>query len=77
MKKQTAVEWYYQQTIVEAKTNYAELLEQAKAMENNQNAVNTLFIGKIAEIIGFEKTAKILKECKNAIEFNPLNTNTP
>ena len=36
MKKQTAVEWYYQQTIVEAKTNYAELLEQAKAMEKEQ-----------------------------------------
>ena len=34
--KQTAVEWYYQQTIVEAKTNYAELLEQAKAMEKEQ-----------------------------------------
>jgi hypothetical protein len=33
MKKQTAVEWYYQQTIVEGKTNYAELLEQALAME--------------------------------------------
>jgi len=37
MKKQTAVEWYYQQTIVEAKTNYAELLEQAKAMEKEQH----------------------------------------
>jgi len=36
MKKQTAVEWYYQQTIVEAKTNYAELLEQAKEMEKGQ-----------------------------------------
>jgi len=34
--KQTAVEWYYQQTIVEGKTNYAELIEQAKAMEKEQ-----------------------------------------
>jgi hypothetical protein len=36
MKKQTAVEWYYQQTIVEGKTNYAELKEQAKEMEKEQ-----------------------------------------
>jgi hypothetical protein len=36
MKKQTAVEWYYEQTIVEGKTNYAELLEQAKEMEKEQ-----------------------------------------
>jgi hypothetical protein len=36
MKKQTAVEWYYQQTIVEGKTNYAELLEQALTMEKEQ-----------------------------------------
>jgi hypothetical protein len=34
--KQTAVEWYYQQTVVEGKTNYAELLEQAKAIEREQ-----------------------------------------
>jgi hypothetical protein len=34
--KQTAIEWYYQQTVVEGKTNYAELLQQAKAMEREQ-----------------------------------------
>jgi hypothetical protein len=31
--KQTAVEWYYQQTVVEGKTNYVELLEQAMAID--------------------------------------------
>jgi hypothetical protein len=36
MKKQTAVEWYYEQTVVQGKTNYAELLAQAKAMEKEQ-----------------------------------------
>jgi hypothetical protein len=34
--KQTAVEWYYEQTIVQGKTNYAELLEQALTMEKEQ-----------------------------------------
>lgn len=33
MAQQTAVDWYYDQTVVYGKTNYAELLEQAKAME--------------------------------------------
>jgi len=36
MKQQTAVEWYYEQTIVQGKTNYAELLEQALTMEKEQ-----------------------------------------
>ena len=76
MKKHTAVEWLFEQFEQKGYIGKQDEL-QSKAMENNQNAVNTLFIGKIAEIIGFEKTAKILKECKNAIEFNPLNTNTP
>jgi hypothetical protein len=35
-KQQTAVEWYYQQTVIEGKTNYAELEEQAKKMEKEQ-----------------------------------------
>lgn len=36
MAQQTAVEWYYQQTIIEGKTNYWELFEQAKQMENDK-----------------------------------------
>jgi hypothetical protein len=32
----TAVEWYYEQTVVYGKTNYSELLEQAKQMEKEQ-----------------------------------------
>ena len=30
---QTAIEWYYQQTVIEGKTNYSELLEQAMLMQ--------------------------------------------
>ena len=36
MAQQTAVEWYYEQTVIEGKTNYFELLEQAKQMEKEQ-----------------------------------------
>ena len=32
----TAVEWYYEQIVVKGKTNYYELLEQAKQMEKEQ-----------------------------------------
>jgi hypothetical protein len=41
-----------------------------------KNAINTLFIGRVAEIIGFEKTTKILKACQQAIQSH-YNTNTP
>lgn len=33
----SAVDWYYNQTVVEGKTNYSELLEQAKQMEKEQH----------------------------------------
>ena len=32
----TAIEWYYEQTVIQGKTNYWELLEQAKEMEKQQ-----------------------------------------
>lgn len=32
----TAVDWYYEQTVIQGKTNYAELLEQAKQIEKEQ-----------------------------------------
>ena len=35
-KEVSAVEWYYDQTVVYGKTNYAELLEQAKQIEKEQ-----------------------------------------
>lgn len=36
MAQQTAVAWYYEQTVVLCKTNYAELYEQAQQMEKQQ-----------------------------------------
>ena len=32
----SAVDWFYNQAVVEGKTNYSELLEQAKQMEKEQ-----------------------------------------
>lgn len=36
MAQQTAVDWYYEQTVIQGRTNYAELLEQAKQMQKQQ-----------------------------------------
>jgi len=50
MAQQTAVEWYYQQTVIEGKTNYAELEEQAKQMEKEQivkAAIYDPFLGEL------------------------------
>ena len=37
-------------------------------MENKNKLEKQLFIGKISEIIGFEKTVELLKEAKQEIE---------
>ncbi len=87
MKKTTPVEFlvnsvkkisraaFYRLSMEDSIDIYNKAIAKAKAMESNQNAVNSLFIGKVAEIIGFEKTAKILKECQQAIESH-TNTDT-
>ena len=36
MAQQTALDWYYEQTVIQGRTNYAELLEKAKQMEKEQ-----------------------------------------
>ena len=41
---------------------------KAKKMENKNKLEKQLFIGKVSEIIGFEKTVELLKEAKQAIE---------
>ena len=47
---------------------YKEFIEQAKEMEKKQKLEKQLFIGKVSEIIGFDKTVELLKESKQAIE---------
>ena len=79
MKKQTAVEQLKQDIDLEIKSGTKIVVnwDMYLAMEKDEQAINSLFIGKISEIIGFEKTVKILKECKQAIESNPYNTDIP
>ena len=64
----TAVEWLldsldYNQNMLGIK----EIIEQAKAMESKERLKHLLFIGKVTEILGFDKVVELLKECNNEI----------
>ena len=65
--KHTAVEWLIEQwPILESQLpNW--LIEQAKAMEKKEKLKHSLFIGKVTEILGFDKTVELLKQCNNEI----------
>ena len=56
----TAVEWFYQRMFAK---NITAVFEQAKEIEKQEKLKKQLFIGKVSEIIGFEKTVELLKEC--------------
>ena len=49
-------------------TTLEHLVNQAKAMENTENLKRELFIGKVVEIIGFDKTIELLKECNETFK---------
>lgn len=65
--KQTAVCFLYEFVLLklsyEQQIQFEGLFQQSKEMENNAKLRNQLFIGKISEIIGIEKTIELLKEC--------------
>ena len=65
--KQTAVGFLYEFVLLklsyEQQIQFEGLFQQSKEMENNAKLRNQLFIGKISEIIGIEKTIELLKEC--------------
>jgi hypothetical protein len=70
--KQTAVEWFNEEINKlnvgnDARVFIAKLFEQAKEMESKERLKHLLFIGKVTEILGFDKTVEILKECNNEI----------
>jgi hypothetical protein len=44
------------------------LIPEAKEMEKKEKLTRQLFIGKVAEIIGFEKTVELLKESEKTIK---------
>jgi hypothetical protein len=67
--KQTAVEWLFDQLPdhLRLSRDGFETLQQAKEMEKQQKLKHQLFIGKVFDIIGFEKTIELLKECNTII----------
>jgi hypothetical protein len=69
MKQQTAVEWLYENILLTPLDirSINKCLEQAKAMEAKEKLKHQLFIGKVTEILGFDKTVELLKECNNEI----------
>lgn len=43
------------------------VIDKAKEMERKERLKYQLFIGKVDEIVGFDKTLELLKECNNKI----------
>jgi hypothetical protein len=70
MKEQTAVEWFEDQVghnSLMGLKEFNEIFEKAKAMERKERLKYQLFIGKVTEILGFDKALELLKECNNEI----------
>lgn len=72
--KQTAVEWLVDE--LNKKIDFIplnkwdeirDIVQQAKEMERKERLKYQLFIGKVDEILGFDKTLELLKECNNKI----------
>lgn len=69
--KQTAVDWLKEQ--YDSCNNYEKFIsnidwEQAKAIEEIEKLKRQLFIGKVSEIIGMDKTIELLKECNETFK---------
>ncbi len=80
MKEQTAVEWYAEQamlleikratgsiSITNMLNELSNILNQAKEMERKERLKHQLFIGKVFEILGLDKTVELLKQCNEEI----------
>jgi hypothetical protein len=67
MKQQTAVDWLEQQLFNKRGKFTKGDIDQAKEMERKERLKHQLFIGKVTEILGFDKTVELLKECNNEI----------
>jgi len=75
MKQQTAVEWLVSNLDIIWEEKIIDLVEQAKAKElekmefyKNKQLKYQLFIGKVTEILGYEKTIELLRESFQTIE---------
>jgi hypothetical protein len=67
--QQSAVEWLYQMLWKQNDFSLPNnIFEQAKEIENDYKLKNQLFKGKVMDIIGWDKTLELLKECENAFK---------
>ena len=65
--KQTAVEWLLSQ--IQQKLYIKDgIIQQALEMEKKETLKRQLFIGKVSEVIGFEKTLELWQETLNEIK---------
>ena len=73
--KQTALDWFLTEFKKEVWFEpdseldiwINKLIPEAKEMEKKEKLTRQLFIGKVVEIIGFEKTLELLKESEKTI----------
>ena len=63
--KATAVEWLVEQICGDHTSEWQEQIKQAKAMETKEKLKHSLFIGKVFEILGLDKTVELLKQCND------------
>jgi hypothetical protein len=67
----TAVEWLFENlniyVLSEDMKAEIEIFEKAKEMEKKEKLKHQLFIGKVSDVIGFEKTIELLKEVNKEI----------
>lgn len=68
---QTAIEWFVNQisyttsegNIISHNKNITDLVKEAKEMQEIEKLKRQLFMGKVSEIIGMNKTIELWKEC--------------
>jgi hypothetical protein len=63
----TVVEWLYSKMYENKGRISIEIFEQAKEMEIKEKLKYQLYIGKVSDVIGFEKALNLLKEVNEEI----------
>ena len=68
----TEVEWLFENlniyVLSEDMKAEIKIFEQAKEIETKEKLKHQLFIGKVSELIGFEKTVELLKQVNEKIK---------
>ena len=66
----SSIEWFWNKLIKYDTSSWSvkqNIFNRAKEMEKKEKAEKQLFIGKVSEIIGADKTIELLKEVNNEI----------